>query len=631
MTTIARILPVGLLAALLVAGCGGGDDAGQAGPGPAAASVDPEELVQTEVVLAPRASEAEVPPWTPVIEAIPANGLRKALSRAGALEKEGRWLAAPAEAIGEVESSEPAPPEPGALEIYLGVLATDATQADALEGVARVLAALEAQGRAALAEGRFADAEQVERVIVRAQPANEALAAYREALRAARRAQEKVRLAEAREAANRIFRPEGQGAVAAYREALSEFAGYLPAQDGLARLQARHLDRALAAAQEGRYPDSERLQAEAGRILPGSAALQDMLARIVELRQARTETLLAQGHAAVDALDLELAGRRLAEAEQVSLQAQGLDALRERIELARHYGHFRPGQVFREPLAGGGEGPEMVVLPHGSFLMGSPEDERGRAENEGPRHEVAFGRGFAMARNEATVADFRAFVEATGHRSLATRRGRSTVYDERGGVMGEHSRVDWRRDYAGSPAAPNLPVVHVAFEDAQAYAAWLSAQTGQRYRLPSEAEFEYAMRAGRQEAWPWGDGLPTRVVGNLTGDGDQSRIKRRWSNAIPGYSDGHWGPAPVRSFPAEGFGTFDLVGNVSEWVLDCWHDSYRRAPRDGSAWVNPGCTERVVRGASWASSIDRARSAYRQSTPADTTNARLGFRVVREL
>ena len=323
--------------------------------------------------------------------------------------------------------------------------------------------------------------------------------------------------------------------------------------------------------------------------------------------------------------------RRLAEAEQVSLQAQGLDGLRERIELARHYGHFRPGQVFREPLASGGEAPEMVVLAYGSFRMGSPEDESGRLENEGPRHEVAFDRGFAIARNETTVAEFRAFVEASGHRSVATRRGRSTVYDEKGGVMGEHGRVDWRRDYAGSPAPPELPVVHVAFEDAEAYAAWLSAQTGQRYRLPSEAEFEYALRAGRQEAWPWGDGLPTRVVGNLTGDGDESRLKRKWANAIPDYADGHWGPAPVRSYPAEAFGTFDLVGNVSEWVLDCWHDSYRRAPRDGSAWVNPGCSDRVIRGASWASSLDRARSAYRQSTPADTTNARVGFRVVREL
>jgi formylglycine-generating enzyme required for sulfatase activity len=273
----------------------------------------------------------------------------------------------------------------------------------------------------------------------------------------------------------------------------------------------------------------------------------------------------------------------------------------------------------------------MVVLAHGGFTMGSPDEEPNRLESEGPTRPVAFARGFAIARNETTVGEFARFVTATGYRSVATRRGRSTIYDERAGTMSERGGVDWRRDHAGNEAAPGLPVVHVAFEDAEAYAAWLSAQTGERYRLPSEAEFEYALRAGRTDAYPWGAGRPPRVVGNLTGDGDQSRLKRRWSNAITGYSDGFWGPAPVRSYPAEGFGTFDLVGNVSEWVLDCWHDSYRRAPSDGSAWVNPGCEERVIRGASWASTLDRARSAWRQSTPVGTTHARLGFRVARDL
>lgn len=634
MTTLERILPVGLLAALLLAGCGASPDTDSAASAAAPAPVDPAEL-EAEVVLAPVAEEAEVPAWTPDIAPVPANRFRPALKAAAADEAAGRLLAGtpPAAAAAEpdIAAPEAAAVEPGALERYLGVLATDATEATALAGVERIASELQRRGRVALAEARFADAERYERVCARAQPQHPGLAAYREAIAAARRAQDSVRLAEARAAANRIFKPEGGGAVVAYREALAAFPDYAPARDGLARLQAAHLNRALQAAQEGDYAASERLQAEAGRIVPDSTALQDMAARIVELRQSRTEQLLAQGHAAVDALDLELAGRRLAEAERVSLQAQGLDALGERIVMARHYGRFRPGQVFREPLAIGGEAPEMVVLAHGRFAMGAPEDEPGRFDNEGPRHEVDFARGFAIARAETTVAEFRTFVEASGYRSVATRRGRSTVYDEKGGVMGEHGRVDWRRDYAGSPAKPELPVVHVAFEDAEAYAAWLSAQTGQRYRLPSEAEFEYALRAGRAEAYAWGGGVPPRVVGNLTGDGDQSRLKRKWANAIPDYADGHWGPAPVRSYPAEAFGTFDLVGNVSEWVLDCWHDSYRRAPRDGTAWVNPGCTERVVRGASWASSLERARSAYRQSAPADTTNARVGLRVVREL
>ena len=622
-----------LMAAALLAGCGGSPDLAPAAESGPAKTVDPAEL-EADVEDAPTAPAPVVAPWTPAIEAVPANGFRASLAAAAEAVEAGRLLTPEVPALAESASAEdavPAAPAPGAMELYLGVLATDPTQAQALAGVDSIIELLMVQGRAALAEGRIAEAEQVERVITRAQPQHPALASYRQAIEAATRAQALVRRGESRFAAGRIFKPEGKGAVAAFREALQAYPDYAPASDGLVRLQAAHLNRALSAAQGGDYVGSERLQADAAHILPGSPALQDMAARIVELRQARTEQLLAQGHAAVDALDLELAAGRLAQAERVSLQARGLDSLSERIELARHYGRFRPGQSFREPLAAGGEGPEMVVLPHGEFTMGSPDDEAGRQGNEGPRHGVTFDRGLAMARNETTVAEFGSFVKATGYRSLATRRGRSTVYDERGGAMSEHSGVDWRRDHAGNPAGPRLPVVHVAFEDAEAYVAWLSAQTGERYRLPSEAEFEYALRGGRPEAYAWGAGAPTRVVGNLTGDGDQSRLKRRWSNAIPGYSDGHWGPAPVRSYAAEPFGTFDLVGNVSEWVQDCWHDSYRRAPGDGSAWVNPGCEEKVIRGASWASTLDRARSAYRQSTPAATTHARLGLRVVREL
>lgn len=627
MTPSLRILLSGaLLACAVLSACGA--------PPPDAVTVvetvDPSELeADVEDVALP--AEPDIPDWAPVIEPVPAARLGATLRAAAEAVEQGRLLAAQAPPAGEGTDDATAAPEPGALELYLGLLAADPEHAQANDAVDRLAVELMARGRTALAEGRLADGQRFERVLARARPQHAQLASYREAIEAARRAQSLVQRGDARVRAHRIFKPEGKGAVAAYREALQAYPEFLPARDGLVRLQAAHLNRALEAAQKGEYVDSERLQAEAARILSDSPAQQDMAARIVELRQARTEQLLAQGHAAVDALDLELAARRLVEAERVSLLARGLDALSERIELARRYGRFRPGQVFSEPLAGGGEAPEMVVLAHGRFTMGSPEDEAQRQDNEGPSHEITFERGFAIARNETTVADYRRFVDATQYRSLATRRGRSTVYDERGGAMSEHAGVDWRRDHAGKPAAPELPVVHIAFEDAEAYVAWLSAQTGQRYRLPSEAEFEYALRAGRTEAYAWGAGAPPRVVGNLTGDGDMSRLKRRWSNAIANYSDGHWGPAPVRSFPAEAFGTFDLIGNVSEWVQDCWHDSYRRAPGDGSAWVNPGCGERVVRGASWASTLDRARSAYRQSAAADTTHARLGFRVVREL
>jgi formylglycine-generating enzyme required for sulfatase activity len=174
-------------------------------------------------------------------------------------------------------------------------------------------------------------------------------------------------------------------------------------------------------------------------------------------------------------------------------------------------------------------------------------------------------------------------------------------------------------------------VLHVSAADAGAYAEWVSAQSGQDYRLPSEAEFEYALRAGSSGVYPWGNGAPPARAGNFTGARDRSPTGRHWNNAFPRYGDGAWGPAPAGRYPANTWGVRDLAGNVSEWVADCWHDGYRRAPTDGTAWVNPGCRTRVVRGGSWASAPAQTRSSWRAPAAVDSTNARIGFRVVREI
>jgi formylglycine-generating enzyme required for sulfatase activity len=186
-------------------------------------------------------------------------------------------------------------------------------------------------------------------------------------------------------------------------------------------------------------------------------------------------------------------------------------------------------------------------------------------------------------------------------------------------------------DYEGREADDDLPVVHVTWNDAIAYTRWLAKGTGKPYRLPTEAEFEYIQRAGRTSRYWWGDGAPSQVVENLTGEGETSRGRRKWEVFFDGYDDGHWGPAPVASFPANPFGLFDVGGNVGEWVMDCWHDSYIRAPDDGSAWINPGCDQRVVRGGYWASSPDQARSAYRMKASPTARDARIGFRIARDL
>lgn len=273
----------------------------------------------------------------------------------------------------------------------------------------------------------------------------------------------------------------------------------------------------------------------------------------------------------------------------------------------------------------------MVVVPAGNFMMGSPEGEAGRSSNEGPRHRVTFDRGFAMSETEISVGQFRQFVEATGYRTDAERVGWSRTYSASSGRIDRSNNVTWEFDYMGSRADANKPVIHVSWNDAVAYAEWLSARTERDYRLPSESEYEYSLRAGSQTPYWWGNGTPDEVVENLTGDGDISTTRRRWNVGFDGYSDGHWGPAPVGSFEPNPFGLYDMGGNVMSWVEDCWHDSYARAPGDGSAWVNPGCERRVLRGGNWSATPAMARSAFRLLSQSDSRDARVGFRVARDL
>jgi len=523
-------------------------------------------------------------------------------------------------------------PGPGALELYLAVQKLEPDNPEANQGISRSLEMMIARDLESLPSGNLALARRTEKIIEQHQPGLPMLKPLRKGMAAAQRARKQVAQAQALAKAGKLLEPKANNAVKKYREALVSVDGYLPATTGLQLLQDGRLRRAHAAVARDDFSAAERFLAEAQRVVPDSPQVTEALERFLQKRQERSDGQLTLGHAAMDKLAFDQATAHLTQAIALWPQVPGLDALRERIDLARNYGAFKPAQSFSEILASGGIGPEMIVVPRGVFNMGSADDAQAAQENEKPQRQVRFSRGFAISRSEITVADFRRFIAASGYKTLATRTRRSTVYDERGGNLVEHRGVDWSRDHAGARAIDNQPVLHVAFEDAMAYADWLSKQTGQRYRLPSEAEWEYALRAGRRGQHPWGEGSPARLHGNLTGDGDVSpRLRRRWGNALTNYRDGYWGPAPARSFAAEGFGTYDMIGNVAEWTLDCFHDSYRRAPEDGSAWVNPGCEERVVRGASWSSAPGNARSAYRAPAKADTRNARLGIRLVREI
>lgn len=254
---------------------------------------------------------------------------------------------------------------------------------------------------------------------------------------------------------------------------------------------------------------------------------------------------------------------------------------------------LKPGDTFRECAH---DCPEMVVVPAGSFVMGSPPTEKDREPNEGPQHRVTIARPFAVAKFELTFGEWDACVSG-------------------GGCGGYEPQDLWY----GPGQRGRIPVFNVTWDDAQRYVRWLSSVTGKSYRLLSEAEHEYATRAGTSTVFPWGNAPKTNETAMANCDGCGSK----W--------DAH-DPAPVGSFASNAFGLHDMVGNVTEWVEDCYHKNFEGAPTDGSGWTkNSDCTAHVARGGSYAfparfiRSADRTRTANAMSLPA------LGFRVARTL
>ena len=401
------------------------------------------------------------------------------------------------------------------------------------------------------------------------------------------------------------------------------------AEQGVLNVQRLTLDKALAAAAQNNFAAADAALKQAALIQRDSQPLQDVRAQIDAIRGQRAGGLLIQANSALDAGNPALARELAAQAQAISPELPGMGAFEARMTNTRLYAGYRPGEVFSDRYVDlPGQAPAMVVVPTGSVQMGNPRDGNGDAQ---PQHEVTLAIGFAMARSAITVGQFREFVRASGYVPESVRVGGASVYDERTGTLRDDPDATWQDDYAGRPAADNLPVVNVSWNDARAYAQWLSQHTGKIYRLPSEAEFEYALRAGTTTRYWWGDGAPKTKVENLTGGLDRSPSGRRWSNAFPGYRDGYWGPAPVMSFQPNPLGLYDMDGNVSEWTADCWHDNYLRAPVDGSAWINPGCATRVLRGGSWGSAPSQDVSWWRQGVIASLRSARVGFRVVRVL
>ncbi|MDC7799073.1 formylglycine-generating enzyme family protein [Stenotrophomonas geniculata] len=523
-----------------------------------------------------------------------------------------------------------------AIPLWLAVQEEDPDDRQARQGLQRARQRLQQQADALLVRPlkqreALAEASRQALVLLTLAPKDEKVRALQGRVELAQRVVAYNRAGEEDLRADRIGE-DGDGAIGNFREALALDENNSRARQGLAAAESGLIRRAEDAARTRDFASAGTWLAEASKVRDSSPTIADAFERIEQIRAAALLQLRDDGLRDLSTPQgLKPAREKLAEALRIALPGDAVVAqLRERIDLATHYGSFRPGQVFSDAMRDGGRGPQMVVVPHGGFQMGAGDAEPGSSDAERPSHYVRFDRGFAMAITEVTVSDFQRYVKATNARPRATRRGHSVVYDERSGNFIRRSGVDWRSDYDGGRAMANSPVMHVSIRDAENYAAWLSEQTGRSYRLPSEAEFEYALRGGNSGRYPWGDaGTPPPGSGNFTGSKDVSPSGRHWHNAFIGYGDGWWGPAPVGSFQANAFGLHDMGGNLSEWVADCWHASYRRAPSDGAAWFNPGCRARVIRGGNWANAPEQTRAAWRQSQDSDTTNARIGFRLVR--
>lgn len=524
-------------------------------------------------------------------------------------------------------------PKEGAIALYRGVLAQAEGNVEAEVALERIGGALRDWALAAIDRGDANAAQRYVAAYAELPHSDKELANVRARLQTL---QEILpMLAQAADLMRRghLTDPPGGNALAIYREIMRREPGNHLADNGLAAIERGYLDRALAEAAQDNFANADRMLGQAAEIRPGSQAMLETRSRIDGIRRQSAETVFAQARSALDAGNPDLAEELARKAQAISSDLAGIDDFEQRVRNARLYASMKPGQVVRDRFLDiAGAAPPLVVLPTGSFVMGSPADEPGHLDSEEPQRRVDITIGFALGQSEVTVGQFREFVQAAHYATDAERLGGSAIYDEGSGRIVNRAGMSWQNDYRGERARDDLPVVNVSWNDATAYLAWLSARTGKSYRLPSEAEFEYALRAGSITRFPWGDGDPTGVVGNFTGDGDvSSPSKRRWSSAFPRYSDGYWGPAPVRKFPPDAFGLYDMEGNVSEWVEDCWHDNYVRAPKTSEAWVNPGCERRVVRGGSWGSDPDQVRSAFRLGASATTRSARVGFRVARDL
>ena len=351
-----------------------------------------------------------------------------------------------------------------------------------------------------------------------------------------------------------------------HAEAMAQWKAAAKANDGRAMLAlGRAFARGLGVAQD--YVEAHKwLNLAAGRGSARAAAERDALAAEMTVQERAEARKLARAW--------RPGKKRAAAGKAAKRKSAGGEQARRTAERKLFDLQWPAGKQFQDCAVC----PQMVVVPAGSFTMGG--------ESEGPRHRVTIRQRFAVGKAEIAFAEWDACVRAGGcgnHRAGARNWGRG-----------------------------QRPAINVNWRDARSYVRWLRQLTGQPYRLLSEAEWEYAARAGTRTAYPWGVAAG-RNQANCKGCGS------RWDGRKT---------AKAGTFPANGFGLHDLHGNAREWVQDCWHSSYLGAPTDGSAWTAGGdCRRRVLRGGSWKEIPWNIRSASRMAGKVKTRNSKSGFRI----
>ena len=384
-------------------------------------------------------------------------------------------------------------------------------------------------------------------------------------------------------ASDRLTSPVGNNAWEKYQAVLELESGHKEAIAGLDSIVGRYVVKFGTALSRKNFEKAGEYVSRIRGVWADAPVLSGLEGRLSAAREAerrREEAERRRREAERARLAAEEAKRRQAEQRRQEQEAERAKLAAEEAEKRRRQ-EQRVGGKFRDCS----ECPEMVVVPLGSFTMGSPGGEG--IGDERPRHRVRIDYRLAVGVYEVTFAEWDACVSAGGCGGYRP--------DDRG----------WGRG--------NRPVINVRWEDAQSYVRWLSNKTGKSYRLLSESEWEYVARAGSVTAYSWGNEIGHNRA-NCNGCGS------RWDNEKT---------APVGAFSANAWGLHDVHGNVWEWVADCWNDSYTGAPADGSAWESGDCSRRVLRGGSWVSGPRHLRAANRFRYTAGDRFVVYGFRIAR--